>query len=157
MKFMDLMRNLVKGFGILMPLMPYLFLGFTLAFGGTFIYEKITDFVKSSNDVLTSTFKRQLDDLADEQRRIYDGIQEYVTTSERELSKLDRNLQERQRTLEERERNLASGEQYLQERFRELGKLNEESDYLDRLTDELFRRYYNGELEISIYDYVEKE
>ena len=132
----------------------------TLAFGGTYAYKKVYSFVTSFVDDVNSSIsdvRGTIRDLEAEQSRLIDGINIYVDSTERELAALDRSLAERQSELEARERRNRESEYYLQERFRELREINEGSDYIIRLADELTYRYYNGDLEISVYDYLKGE
>lgn len=159
-KFMALMRNLRKIISFLVPILPYILLILTLAFGGTYAYKKIYSFVTGFvDDVNTSIsdVRGTIRDLENEQSRLIHGIEIYVDSTERELAALDRSLAERQAELADRERRNRESEYYLQERFRELREINAGSDYIIRLTDELAYRYYNGELEISVYEYLKGE
>ena len=154
------MKNCLRLTKLIFPLLPYIFLILTLAFGGTYAYKKVYSFVTSFVDDVNSSIsdvRGTIRDLEAEQSRLIDGINIYVDSTERELAALDRSLAERQSELEARERRNRESEYYLQERFRELREINEGSDYIIRLADELTYRYYNGDLEISVYDYLKGE
>lgn len=155
------MRNLLKIFSFILPILPYIFLAITLLWGGTFIYEKVTNFISSSFTSMESSlrgeFEQELGNLSDEQRRIFNAISDYGESVSIEYDRIESNLHARERALDERERRLERGQEYLNRRFTELQKLTDTADEFSIYTDELLRRYYNGELEISIYEYLGRE
>ncbi len=158
---MGLMRNLLKIFSFILPILPYIFLAITLLWGGTFIYEKVTNFISSSFTSMESSlrgeFEQELGNLSDEQRRIFNAISDYGESVSIEYDRIESNLRARERALDERERRLERGQEYLNRRFTELQELTDTADEFSIYTDELLRRYYNGELEISIYEYLGRE
>jgi hypothetical protein len=144
---MGLIRNLFRGFGIILPILPYIFLIITLTLGGTLAYKKITNYIKPIFSEFIS-LQSTIESLADEQRRVISGVEEYIITTGDKYTEIDKRLVVREEIL--RARDLA-----FQGRFESLQSIDSGITDLERLNNELELRYFDGELELSIYEYVE--
>ena len=155
---MGLTTNLVK-------VLPYALLVATLIFGGKKVAqftEKITNLSNGVNSEF-SDLRGELERQRDVTEQLVHGINDYSANTADDYRLLDSNLREREIIVGEREARADTREKALDIRERNLEKRQE---YLEVLrggltdaqlySDELYRRYLDGELERDPYEYIEE-